>query len=71
MWVDTTREGHANETSGEQELALLGIRIGESQLRIPRFEPETMFSNMVSLVYVELGYHAETPSLAVMNNSSK
>ena len=32
--------------------------VGESQLRIPRFEPEIMFSNMLPLVSVELEYHA-------------
>ena len=52
-------EADANETSGENGLALPGSLVGESQLRIPKFEPETTFSNRVPLVSVELEYHAE------------
>ena len=33
--------------------------VGESQLRIPNFDPEIMFSNMMLLLSVELEYHAE------------
>ena len=50
---------NVNETSGEDGLALLGILVGESQLRIPKFEPEIMLSNMLPLVSVKLEYHAE------------
>ena len=57
--VEVIREADANETSGEDELALPGSLVGESQLRIPKFEPETTFSNRVPLVSVELEYHAE------------
>ena len=38
-------ETDANETSGEDGLALLGSLVGESQLRIRKFEQEIMFSN--------------------------
>ena len=37
---------------------LLGSLVGESQLRIPKLEPEIMLSNRVRLVSVELEYHA-------------
>ena len=57
--VEVIREADANETSGEDGLALPGSFVGESQLRIPKFEPETTFSNRVPLVSVELEYHAE------------
>ena len=53
------READANETSGELGLALPGNRVGESQFRIPKLEPDTMFSNIVPLVSVELEYHDE------------
>ena len=39
----------ADETSRDDGLALLGSLVGESQLRIPKFESEIMFSNMVPL----------------------
>ena len=55
--VEVIREADANETSGEDGLALPGSLVGESQLRIPKLEPDIMFSNRVSLVSVEL-YHA-------------
>ena len=41
--VEVIREADANETSGEDGLALPGSLVGESQLRIPKFEPETTF----------------------------
>ena len=53
------READANETSVEDGLALLGSLVGESQLRIPKFDPEIMLSNMLPLVSVEREYHAE------------
>ena len=53
------READANDISGEDGLVLLCILVGESQLRISKFEPEIMFSNMLPLVSVELEYHAE------------
>ena len=57
--VKVIRETGANETSDENELALLGSLVGEFQKRIPKFEQDIMFSNMVPLVHVELEYHAE------------
>ena len=57
--VEVIREADANETSGEDGLALSGSLVGESQLRIPKLEPDFVFSNRVLLVYVELEYHAE------------
>ena len=57
--VEVIREADANETSGEDGLALPGSLVGESQLRIPKLEPDTTLSNMVPLVSVELEYHAE------------
>ena len=68
--VEVMREAEANETSQEDGLALLGSLVGESQLRIPKFEQEIMFSNMMPLVSVELEYHAEwcalkSPSISV------
>ena len=52
------READANETCGEDGLALPGSLICESQLRIPMLEPDTIFSNRVSLVSLDLEYHA-------------
>ena len=46
------READANETSGELGLTLSGNLVGESQLRIPKLEPDTM-----PLVSVEPEYH--------------
>ena len=57
--VEVIREADANETSGEDGLALPGSIVGESQLRIPKLEPDTTLSNRVPLVSVELEYHAE------------
>ena len=47
----------ANETYGEDGLALPGSLVGESQLRIPKLEPDTTFSNR------ELEYHVERCAL--------
>ena len=68
--VEVIREADANETSGEDGLASPGSLVGESQLRIPKLEPETTFSSRVPLVSVELEYHAEwcalkSPSIRV------
>ena len=68
--VEVIREADANETSGEDGLALPGSLVGESQLRIPKLEPETTFSSRVPLVSVELEYHPEwcalkSPSIRV------
>ena len=68
--VKMIREADANETSGEDGLVLPGSLVGESQLRIPKLEPDTSFSNRLPLVYVELEYHAEwcalkSPSIRV------
>ena len=57
--VIVIREADANETYGEDGLTLLGSFVGESQLSIPKFEPEIIFSNMLPLVSVELEYHAD------------
>ena len=57
--VEVIIEADDNGTSGEDGLALLGSLVGESHLRIPKFEREIMFSNIVPLVSVELKYHAE------------
>ena len=68
--VEVIREADANETSGEDGLALPGSLVGEAQLRIPKLEPDIIFSNRVSLVSVELEYHPEwcalkSPSIRV------
>ena len=68
--AEVIREDDANETSGEDGFVLLGSLVGESKLRIPKFEPELMLSNMLPLVSVELYYHAEwcalkSPSIRV------
>ena len=57
--VEVIRAADANETYGEDGLALLGSLFGESQLIILKFEPDIMFSNMLSFGSIELGYHAE------------
>ena len=57
--VEVIREADANETSGEDRLALIGSLVGESQIRIPKFDQEIMLSNKLPLVSVELEYHAE------------
>ena len=66
--VELIREDDANGTSAENELP--GTLVGESHLRIPKLEPDIIFSNRVSLVSVELEYHAEwcalkSPSIMV------
>ena len=57
--VEVIREDDANETYGELGLTLPGNLVGESQLRIPKLEPDTMLSNIVLLESVELEYHDE------------
>ena len=57
--VEVIRDADANETSGELGLALPGNIVRESQFRIPKLEPDTMLSNIVALVSVELEYHDE------------
>ena len=42
---------------------LPGSLVGESQVRIPKLEPDIIFSNEVPLVSVELEYHAERCAL--------
>ena len=64
------READANETYGEDGLVLSGSLVGEFQLRIPKLEPDIIFSNRVFLVSVELEYHTEwyalkSPSIRV------
>ena len=51
--VEVIREDDANG------LALPGNPVGESQLRIPKLEADTMLSNIVPLESVELEYHDE------------
>ena len=48
--VEVIREADANETSGDDGLALPGNLVGESQLRIPKLEPETTFSLALTTV---------------------
>ena len=67
--VEVIREADANETSGEDGLALPGSLVGESQLRIPKLEPYIIFSNRVPHVSVELEYHAEWCALKSPINS--
>ena len=55
--VDVIKEADADETSGELGLAFPGNLVGESQLRIPKLEPDTMLSNIVPLESVEHEYH--------------
>ena len=38
---------------------LPGRFVGESQLTIPKLDPDIIFSKMVSLVSVELEYHVK------------
>ena len=52
--VEVIREADANETSGELGLALSGNLVGQSQFRIPKLAPDTMLTNIVPLVSVEL-----------------
>ena len=47
--VEVIREADAIETSGELGLALPGNLVGESQLRIPNLEQDTMLSNISNL----------------------
>ena len=73
--VEVIREADANETSGEDGLALPGSLVGESHLRIPKLELDIRFCNRVPLVSVELEYHAEwcalmSPSIMVSSSSS-
>ena len=68
--VEVIREADANETSGELGLALTDNLAGESQFRIPKLELDTMLSNIVPLVSVELQFHDEwwalkSPSMRV------
>ena len=55
--VEVIKEADANEISGELGMALPGNLVGESQLRIPKLEQDTMLSNIVPLESVELEYH--------------
>ena len=57
--VEVIREADANETSRELGFALPGNLVGDSQFIIPKLEPDTMLSNIVPLVSVELEYHDE------------
>ena len=64
------RDTNANETSVEDGLALPGSLVNESHLRIPKLEPDIIFSNRVPSVSVELEYHVEwcvlmSPSMRV------
>ena len=57
--VEVISEADANETSWELGLTLPGNLVGESQFRISKLEPDTMLSNIVPLVSVELEYRDE------------
>ena len=68
--VEVIREADSNETSGENGLVLPGSLVGESQLKIPKWEPDIIFSNWVALISVKLRYHTEwcalkSPSIRV------
>ena len=51
--VEVIREADDNETPGDLGFALPGNLVCESQLRIPKLEPDTMLTNMVALESVE------------------
>ena len=55
--VEVIREADGNETSGEDGLALPGSIVGESQVGIPKLEPDIILSNRVLLVSIEIEYH--------------
>ena len=57
--VEVIRQADDNETSGDLLLALPGNLVGESQMRIPKLEPDNMLSYIVPLESVELEYHDE------------
>ena len=57
--VEMIKEDNAKKTSGELGLALAGNLVGESRFRILKLEPDTMLSNIVPLISVELEYHDE------------
>ena len=57
--VDVMREADANETSGELGEALLGSRVGVSQLRMPKFVPVIVLSSLLPLVSILLECHEE------------
>ena len=61
------READANVTSGDDGLALPGSLVGESQLRIPKLEPDIIFSNRVPLV---LRLVLPSPAFAFMRSST-
>ena len=61
--VEVIREADYHEPSGEDGLTMLCSLVGESQLRIPKIEPEIMLSNMLPLVSVQLEYDAESCAL--------
>ena len=48
------RDTDANDTFGKYGLSLLGSLVGDSQLRIPKFELDITLSYMVPLVSVEI-----------------
>ena len=47
------------DTTFRYKLWYHGIFVAESQLRMPKFAPDIMFSNMLPLVSVNVEYHAE------------
>ena len=57
--VEVIREADATEISWELGLILPGNIVGESQLKIPKLEPDTILSNIVPLESVELEYYNE------------
>ena len=63
--VEVTKETDANETSGELGLSLLGNLVGESQLRIPKLEPDTMLFKYVEPEYHDEWWALKSPSIRV------
>ena len=60
MLVEVIGEADANEASGEDELALPGSLVGDSQLRIPRSWSQISYSTIGCLLY--LSSLSTTPS---------
>ena len=56
---EVIREVDANETSGEEGVALHGNLVGKSQLRIPKSALQTAFSRSLPLELLVLEYHDE------------
>ena len=57
--VEVIIEADANETSGNLEWHCTAILLENPSLEYRKLEPDTMLSNIVPLVSVELEYHNE------------